>query len=66
MQEGQFIKHIGEPLALVFPVDVHTPQHVAKGFRTHRHLRGQRLFGKILEGTAHLQVFREIVFPVES
>ena len=48
MEEGQTVEHIGEPLTLLSPVDVESPQHVAQRFATHGHLRGQRLLGQIL------------------
>ena len=43
MQEGQLVEHTCEPLALLLPVDVQTPQRVLQRLRTHRHLRRQRL-----------------------
>ena len=66
MQQGQLVEHTREPLALRFPVDVQTPQGVFQRLGTHRHLRGQCLLAQMLKRTAYLEVFREVVFPVES
>ena len=66
VQQGQLVEHSREPLALRFPVDVQTPQGVFQWFRAHRHLRSQCLLAQMLQGTAYLEILREVVFPVES
>ena len=66
MQSGQFVEHVGEPLTLLLPVEVHAPKGVVERFCTHRHLRGQSLFGEVLHGTAHLEILREVVLPVQA
>ena len=66
MQEGDLVEHRGQPLRLLFPVHVQTPDRVAQWLRAHRHLRGQRLFREVHQRTAYLQVLREVVLPVHT
>ena len=66
MKAWQFVKNVSEPLAFLLPIEVHTPQGVVERFGTHGDLRGQGLLGKMLNGTAHLEILREIVLPVQS
>ena len=66
MQQGQLVQHSCQPLALRLPVDVQSPQRILQGFRTHRHLRRKRLLTQMLQCTTYLEVFREVVFPVEA
>ena len=35
MEQWQFVKHVGEPLTLMFPVDVESPQCVVDRLSTH-------------------------------
>jgi len=65
VQEGQHIEHIGKPLALLFPVHVQSPQRILQRFGTHGHLRGKRLLAQMLYSTAYLELFREVVLPVQ-
>ena len=44
VQEWNLVQHRGEPLTLLFPVHVQSPYGITQGFRSHRHLRGLRLF----------------------
>ena len=66
MQTGQFVEHVGEPLALLLPVHVDAPERVVERFVAHRHLRGKRLFGEMLQRTAELEVLGEVVAPVDT
>ena len=66
MQQGQLVQHSRQPLALRLPVDVQSPQRILQGFRTHRHLRREGLLTQMLQCTTYLEVFREVVFPVEA
>ena len=66
MQERNLVEHIGQPLALLLPVQVHTPDGILQRFRTHRHLVGERLLGKMLQRTAYLEILGEIIFPVQA
>ena len=66
MQERNLVEHVGQPLALLLPVQVHTPQRVVQGFGSHSDLRGERLLHEMLERTTHLEVLREVVSPVHS
>ena len=66
MQERHFVEHVGEPLALLLPVQVHAPEGVVQRFGAHCHLCGERLFREVLHGSAHLEVLREVVRPVHS
>ena len=66
MEERYLVEHVCEPLALLLPVYVETPEGVVERFRSHRHLCGERLFRQVLEGTAELEVLGEVVFPVQS
>ena len=66
VQEGHVVEHIGEPLALFLPVQVHTPEGVVERFGAHGHLGGERLLRQVLEGTAHLEVLGEVVLPVNA
>ena len=66
MESRQFVEDIRQPLAFLFPVEVHAPKGIVQGFRTHRHFRRQSLFRQVLHRTAHLEVSGEIVFPVHA
>ena len=66
MQEGHIVEHVGEPLALFLPVQVHAPEGVVEGFGAHGHLGGECLLREMLEGTAHQEVFGEVVLPVHA
>ena len=66
MQEWYLVEHVGEPLALLLPVHVESPQGIIQRFATHRHLRRQRLFGEMLECTTQLEILGEIVLPVDT
>ena len=66
MEEGDLVKHVGEPLALLLPVEVETPDGVVERFRSHADLGGQGLLAQMHEGTTQLEVLREVILPVES
>ena len=66
MQQRQAVEQVGEPLRLFVPVDVDAPQGVVQGLIAHDHLGSERLLGEVLEGSAQLQVLREVVFPVDA
>ena len=66
MEEWYLIQHIGQPLTLLFPVHAHSPQGVVQWFCTHLHLRYEWLFLEVLDGTRHLEVFREVILPVQA
>ena len=65
-QEGDFVEQIRQPLTLFLPIHIHAPNRVVQRFRTHIYLRRERLFGKVLQCTAQLEIFREIVSPVHA
>ena len=65
MQERYLVEHVGEPLALLFPVEIKSPQNIIQRFRTHCHFRREGLFGKPLERSAYLEIFRYVIFPVQ-
>ena len=56
MEERYLVEGVGEPLALVFPVDIETDDGVVHGFGSHGYLRRERLLGKMLDGTRELEV----------
>ena len=66
MQERQLVEHVGQPLRLGLPVQVQSPQGILQRFCTHGDFRCQRLFRQVLEGTADLEIFREVVLPVDT
>ena len=66
MQAGQFVEHVGQPLAFLLPVHVDAPEGVVQRFRAHADLRGERLLRDVLHRTAQLEVLREVVFPVHA
>ena len=66
MQEGQFVEHVGEPLALLLPVDIQAPQHIVEGLAAHCHLGGECLLIYTLQRTTQLEVLGEIILPVYS
>lgn len=61
MEERHLVEHIGEPLALLLPVQVDAPKGVVERFGSHRHLVGQRLLREMLQGTAHLEILGEVI-----
>ena len=65
-QERQLVEQVREPLAFLFPIQVHAPNRVFQWLGTHRHLRRVGLFRKVLQRTAHLEILREIVGPVHA
>ena len=66
MQEWQFVEHVGEPLTLLLPVEVESPQGVVQWFTAHCHLGCKRLLTHLLQRTAQLEVLCEVIFPVDS
>ncbi len=50
----------------MLPVEVEPPDGVVERLRTHCHFGGECLFGQVLQGARHLEVFREVVLPVHS
>ena len=66
MQERYLVEHVGEPLRLLFPVHVQSPEGIAQRLGTHGDLRGQCLLGEVHQRSAELEVLREVVFPVHA
>ena len=66
MQEGYLVEHRGEPLALLLPVHIESPDGVTQRLRTHRHLRGESLLREMHQCTAELEVLREVILPVHT
>ena len=66
VQEWYLVKHIGEPLTLLAPVEIDTPKGVLQRFGAHGYLGGKRLFGEVLDSTAQLEVLGKIILPVQS
>ena len=66
VQQRNLVEHVGQPLALLLPVQVHAPDGVVQRFFAHAHLRGQRLFREVLQRTAQLEILREVVGPVHT
>ena len=66
MQQRYLVQHVGEPLALLLPVYVESPNGVVERFGTHVHLVGERLLGEMLERTRELEVLRYVVLPVKT
>ena len=66
VEEGYLVEHRREPLALLLPVHAQSPDGVAQRLGTHCHLRGQGLFVQMHQRTTHLEVLRELVFPVHT
>ena len=66
MQKRYFVEHVGEPLALALPVEVEAHEGVSERLCTHGHLGGEGLFGEVLQGSADLEVLREVVLPVHA
>ena len=66
MQERYLVKYIGKPLALLLPIEIDTPKSILQWFRAHGNLRCKSLFGKMLQGTTHLEVLGEIILPVHT
>ena len=64
MQQWYFVEQIGEPLALLLPVQAQSPDGVVKRFAAHCHLGSQCLLAEVLQRTAQLEVLREVVLPV--
>ena len=56
VEERYLVEGVGEPLALVFPVDIETDDGVVHGLGSHGDLRRERLLGKVLDGTRELEV----------
>ena len=66
MQEWYLVKYIGKPLTLLLPIEINTPESILQWLRTHGDLRRKSLFGKMLQGTTHLEVLGEIILPVHT
>ena len=66
MEEGYLVEHRRQPLALLFPVHVQSPEGVAQRLCSHCHLRGQCLLVQVHQRTAQLEILRELVFPVHA
>ena len=66
MEERYLIEHRRKPLRLLFPVNVQSPQRVAQGLCSHRHLRGKSLLGEVHQRTTQLEILTEVVLPVEA
>ena len=66
MQERNLVKYIGKPLTLLFPIEINTPESILQWLRAHGDLRCKSLFGKMLQGTTHLEVLGEIILPVHT
>ena len=66
VQQGQLVQHVGEPLALLLPVQVQAPDGVVQRLLAHVHLGGEGLLGQVHEGTAEGEVLGEVVLPVHA
>ena len=66
MEEGNLVEHRREPLRLLLPVQVQTPDGVVEWFLTHGDLRDEGLFGEVHQRTTQLQVLREVVLPIHA
>ena len=66
VQERYLVKHRCEPLRLLFPVDIQSPDGVAQRFFAHVNLRCKCLLVKMHDCTTNLQTLRQLVLPVES
>ena len=66
VQERYLVKHRSEPLRLLFPVDIQSPNGVAQRFFAHVNLRCKCLLVKMHYCTTNLQTLRQLVLPVES
>ena len=66
VQQRNGIQRIGQPLALLLPVQVQSPEGVFQGFCPHGDLCRQRLFVEVLERAAEYQVLGEVVIPVHA
>ena len=66
MQSRQVVQHIGEQLALMLPCHVQAPQRVLQRFVAHRHLACERLLVQVHQGTAQLEILREVICPVHA
>ena len=66
MQQRQAVEHIREPLRLLLPVHVESPERVVQRFLTHRHLGGEGLFLQVQQRTAEGEVLGEVVLPVHA
>ena len=65
VQQRQFVKHIGKPLAFAFVGHVHPPKRILDGLITHRRLGCQRHFGHMHDGGAYHQVRIELIVQVK-
>ena len=66
MQERYLVEHIGEPLALLLPVEVHSPERIVERLGSHVHLGGEGLLREMLQGTAHLEILGKLVLPIDA
>ena len=66
VQQRQFVEHLRQPLALLFPVHVESPDGVVQRLVAHVHLGGHRLLGEVHQRTSHRKVLREVVLPVHA
>ena len=64
VQEWYLVKHIGEPLTLLAPVEIDAPKGVLQRFGAHGYFGSKRLFGEVLDSTAQLEVLGKIILPV--
>ena len=64
--EGQFVNHVGQPLALALPRHVGSPQGVLQRFAAHADLGGQGLFVEEHQRAADGEVLREFVVEVHA
>ena len=66
MEEREFVEPVGEPLTLFLPRNVESPKGVVEGFAAHGDFRGERLLAEVHNRTAELQVFRELIVPIQA
>ena len=66
MQQRQAVEHVGEPLRLLLPVHVQTPDGVVERLLAHIYFRGERLFLQMHQRTAQREVLVEVVLPVHA
>ena len=66
VEERYLVKHLREPLRLLFPVHAQTPQGVVERFVTQGYLRDECFFLQVLNSTGEFKILIELIFPVDT
>ena len=66
VQQRDGVEYVCQPLALLLPVHVQSPDGVLQRLAAHGDLGGQWLLVEELEGTSEYEVLGELVVPVQS